>query len=227
MFSSNSQKVLFITFFAMMFASSCNSCRNTQEKEAAANSVLEIHTNIPFSTEEPENFQAEIITSSFANGVESEQNYFIAKSGAASLQKFNAGSKNEQSFLRTFENKTFLINKAAKNYREISKEKSDAFASDSLIENLTSKWLNEKDSVSFKKSGTENGLTKYRVKSEDSKDSEVLIYVDEKLKLPVKQEFYDVSNNRKTLKFSFELKNFKPQAEKILFELPKDFEKVN
>ncbi len=227
MFSSNSQKFLLLTLFALMLCSSCSSCQSTNNKETIKIIDAETQTNIPFPTKEPEDFQAEVVTKSFANGSESQQKYFVAKSGAASLQTFNAGSENERSFLRTFENKTFLINKAAKNYREISSEKSAAFANDSLIENLTSKWLNEKNAVSFEKAETADGLTKYRVKSEDANDTEVLIYIDENLKMPVKQEFYDISGNRKTLKFSFEIKNFRLQAEKSLFELPKDYRVTN
>ncbi len=189
--------------------------------------IADIYSDVPFSTKEPENFQAEIVVSSFANDNKTEQKYFIAKSGEKSLQKFYAGSENERSLLRMSGNEIFLINNKLKNYREISNDKSKAFSDDSLIKNLTSKLLNEKASANFEKLGTEKNLTKYRVKFEDAKNSEILIFVDGKIKLPVRQEFYSVAGDKKTLIYAIEIRNFKPQADEKLFELPKGFRRVN
>jgi outer membrane lipoprotein-sorting protein len=76
--------------------------------------------------------------------------------------------------------------------------------------------------------GTENNLTKYRVRMGDAENpnSEILIYVDEQIKLPVRQEFYSTSGEQKTLTFAVELKNFKTEADEKLFEVPKDFRKI-
>ena len=92
---------------------------------------------------------------------------------------------------------------------------------------LTTKWLNQKNSAKFEKVDTENNLTKYLVKLEDSITSEVLIFIDEKIPFPVKQEFYSISDSEKVLTMSFEIKNYKTEVEDKLFELPKDYKEIN
>lgn len=224
-----SLKFLVLPIFIAANFSACSYWQSADNSNSLKNSELiaETSTNIPFSTREPENFQAEIVVSSFANNSKTEQKYFIAKNGEKSLQKFYAGSENERSILRLSGNELFLINNKLKNYREISNEKSDVFSDDSLIKNLTSKLLNEKASAEFEKLGTENKLSKYRIKFEDAKNSEILIFVDEKINIPVKQEFYSVAGDKKTLTYAIEIKNFKPQAEENLFQLPKDYRQID
>ena len=55
----------------------------------------------------------------------------------------------------------------------------------------------------------------------------MLIYFDENVKIPTKQEFYSVSGEQKTLTFSVAVKNFKTPADEKLFDPPKDFRKVS
>ncbi len=217
-----------LSIFILANVSSCSLWNRISNSDSDKNpkNNSKASANIPFSTKEPESFQAEIIVNTFINGEKNEQKYFIARKNGNSLQKFYAGSQNERSILRTAENKTFLINYQAKNYREIDSAKAPTFSEEKFIKNLTSKWLNEKASTTFEKFGAENNLTKYLVKFEDAKKSEVFIFVDEKLKLPVKQEFYSITENKKTLTFLLEMKNFKTEVDENLFELPKDFEAV-
>jgi outer membrane lipoprotein-sorting protein len=72
-------------------------------------------------------------------------------------------------------------------------------------------------------------LTKYRAHLADApnSNSETFIYVDENLKIPVRQEFYKTNGEQKILVFSMELRNFKLEAADELFELPKDYRKVS
>ena len=214
--------------FLLAGISGCGLWKDLGRSDSADNSEIDskLSTNIPFSTKEPEIFQAEIVINSFLNGAKSEQRYFIARRDGNSLQTFYKGSENERSILRTAENKVFLINHQAKTYRELSANKLVAFSDDKLIKSLTSKWLNEKTSARFEKLETEKELTKYRVKLEDSTNTEVFIYVDEKIKLPVKQEFFSIRENKKTLTYQLEIKNFKPEAGEEMFELPKNFEEL-
>lgn len=218
---------MFIAFLALMLCSSCNFWRSENKQNNAEIPDAEIQTNIPFSNKEPENFQAEIVVSNFANDKKSVQKYFIAKNDKSSIQKFDFGTENERSILRTGDNKIFLINKKSKNYRELSADNSEVFSDDSLIKNLTSKWLNEKSSASFEKLGTENALTKYRVTLEDGKSSEIFIFVDEKLKIPIKQEFYSVNGEEKKLQYSVEIQKIKINIDSKLFELPKGYKIID
>jgi hypothetical protein len=201
--------------------SGCNFWNNKGRSNQTQNpeNESEISANIPFSTKEPKNFQAEIIINSFSDEQKSTQKYFIARKAGNSRQTFYRGGEKQRSVLRTAENKTYLINHQTKTYRQLAPAKATAFSDDQLIKSLTSKWLNEKSPASFEKLNTEKGLTKYRVNFEVSGRSEIFIYVDEKLKLPVKQEFFSIRQNKKTLTYQMEIKNFKTEVADEVFEL--------
>lgn len=226
MISSNTQKSLLLIFLASLLCLSCKYWQDDTDKTNKRNPDSEIQVNIPFLTKEPKTFQTEVIISNFINGDKTETKYFIAKDGVKSLQTFNVGSENERSILRMKDNKTFLINHSSKNFRESFSGRTGNFENDITIEGLTSKWLNERKSVGFEKLEDKNGSTGYRIKFDDSKSSEVLIFIDEKLQIPIKQEFYDLVNDDKSLTFSVELKNFNTQVERSLFELPDTYEEI-
>lgn len=222
--------ILFLAaFLAAASGAACGFWQSSEETERAEeDSFAERSSDIPFSTKEPENFQAEIVVTSFAEAGAVEEAYFIARRGKSSLQKFDArqSSRSARAFLRTADDRTFLIDYGSKSFREISAADSKVFSDDALIKNLTSKWLNEKASVTFEKAGTEKNLTKYRAWFAGGENSEVLIYVDENIKLPVRQEFYTRAGEEKILKYKFEIRNFKPAAAENLFKVPDDFRRI-
>jgi hypothetical protein len=211
-----------------MFCSSCSFWQSKNDKNKMQDSDSEIQTNIPFSTKEPEIFQAEIITATILNGKRNEQKYFLAKKGEKHLTAMNVGSSNETAILNLSENKSFVINHSAKTYRK-SEPSSNSIESSSnqWKQFLVTKWLNEGAKSKFEKIGTENNLTKHLVKLDNSTNSEVTIFVDEKVPFPVKQEFYSITNGKKVLTMSVEVKNYKIVVDDKLFELPKDYKEIN
>ena len=212
--------VKLILVFALLMSASCGVWQSAENVNSTLHVTEDIETGIPFQNKEPEQFQTEIIVSNFTGG---EKRYFLARDGANRLTVFNRGEKSEISVLQTADGKTFFINNEKKSYQE--KQTKAAQTGGELSEFLTTEWLNQKTDAAFENLGAENNLTKYRVRLGDSKVSEILIFVDENLKLPVKQEFYSVSGEQKTLMFSVELKNFSLQADK-LFELPKNYQEI-
>ena len=227
-FSAKKSVTLFILpFMLSAFVSACNFWQSTDN----SNSTPQVDfppssAQIPFSNKEPEIFQTEIVISNFINGQKTERKYFIAKNGNKFVQKFDTDNENGRTFLRTGDKKMILINHESKTYREISGDQAETFSDDSLIKNLTSKWLNEKTSATFEQMETENDLSKYRVNFEDANNSEVLIFVNENLKLPVRQEFYSVAGDKKDLLYSIELQNFKTETDADLFDLPENYRKI-
>ena len=215
--------VKLILVFALLMSASCGVWQSAENVNSTLHVTEDIETGIPFQNKEPEQFQTEIIVSNFTGGEKNERRYFLARNGANRLIVFNRGEKSETSVLQTAEGKTFFINDEKKSYQE--KQTKAAPTGGELGEFLTTEWLNQKTDAAFENLGAENNLTKYRVRLGDSKVSEILIFVDENLKLPVKQEFYSVSGEQKTLMFSVELKNFSLQADK-LFELPKNYQEI-
>jgi hypothetical protein len=55
----------------------------------------------------------------------------------------------------------------------------------------------------------------------------MLIFVDEAQNLILKQEFYSVNGEQKTLMTTIELKNLKLETEADLFIIPKDYRKTS
>ena len=213
--------------FAVLFCQACGSQQNRANRNANTPFAAdELKTAIPFSSKEPDVYQAEIVLTNYAGGEKSEHKIFTARSGA----KLRCDYENEISFLQLDENRRFSIHNRKKIYVEYqTNQQVSNETGETLKDFLTTEWLNEKRSATFENLGAENNLTKYRVKPEGtpSDASENLIYVDENLKIPVRQEFYTTNGEQKTLVFSMELRNFKPEADDKLFELPKDFRKVS
>ena len=221
MFSSNSIKI-----FLVLAALSCQSCGFWQGKTDATASpapfvVEELKSAIPFSTKEPESFQAEIVllTEGF------EEKTFVAKNGASRLIIFDFQTESETSVLHPGDGQSFLVAPRRKIYAENSRENAEA-KTRTLDESLTAEWLNQKRDAKFESLGAENNLTKYRVNLDESKNSEIIIYVDEKIGLPVRQEFYSAQGERKSLTATVELRNFSLQPDANFFQLPKDYRKL-
>lgn len=217
MFSFKSFK--YFLAIALICCSSCRFWQNSSNSNTSSNqiNVAEIESDVPFSTKEPEIFQAEII-SKFED--ETEKTFIVQSKGRFFIRKGKIAT------LQTEPNKSFLINFEKKIYVEnveksaVSKQPSG----ETLNDFLTTEWLNQKAEVQFENLGEENGLSKFRASFENS---ESLIFVDENLKIPIRQEFYSIEGDAKNLVYSMELQNIKLVADEQFFEIPKDFRKVS
>lgn len=228
MFKSSAGKLFF--GFLLLFNSACSLWQNNQNATPNPTPFVptEIKSEIPFSTKEPDVYQAEIINQTFAGGNENtNRKIFVARKGESRLTVFDEGEKRETAILNSADGAAFSLYHSRKVYTENSTGADSSTQSGNDF--LTTEWLNQKTSAAFENLGTENGLSRFRVKlgNAETTNSEILIYVDENIKLPVRQEFYSVSSEQKTLLSSVELKNFKTEADEKLFELPKDYRKVS
>jgi len=222
MFSSNLTK--FLVLFTLIFSlfSGCRFWSKTSDANTSSTPAVsdELKSEIPFICKEPEQFQAEIVIT--AN--ETERRTFIARNGLNRRYDFNPGGKNQLINLQT--DKNYLILPDKKIYAE--NNAAQTASTDDWANFLTTEWLNEKTDAGFEKLETTENLTKYRVRLAGSNTSEIFIYVDEKLNLPVKQEFYGPgSGEQKALMYSFDLKNLKLETDENLFAVPPDFKKVS
>lgn len=216
---------LFLVIF-VIFCSSCgfwSSPENTNSNAIAISD--EAKSDVPFETKEPEIFQTEIVMTNFLNNEKTEKKYFLARSGNKTLTVFNRGEKTENSVL-TDGAKTFFINSETKTYRENQAVSNGVSSSDETLEFLTTEWLSRKTDANFEKLETQNNLTNYRVRLNDSNTSEIILTYDETLKMPVKQEFYSISGEQKDVTMSIEMKNFQTSADEKLFVLPQDYKRV-
>ena len=222
MFSSN-----LIKFFLVSALLSCQACGFCQSKTDATVSptpfiVEELKSEIPFLTREPDAFQTEIVVTAKDNF---EDKTFIAKNGGNRFIAFDFQGKTEFALLQLGGNQSFLIAPSQKVFAENQLETAGA-ESETLNDLLTAGWSNQKADAKFERLGAENNFVKYLVSLDETKKSEIIISVDEKIGLPVKQEFYSISNGQKTLTLTMEIKNFSLQTEAKYFEVPKDYKKV-
>lgn len=201
------------------------SCRFWQSKTAATDapletvSVAEIKSEIPFATKEPEIYQTEIVVT--ANGV--EELILTARNGANRLTTYDYRESFEFGYLQTGADTSFLIARKQKIYAE--NQTAENGAADEIFP--TAALLNQKRAAIYEPLGAENGAAKYRVVIDGAVNSEIVVTVDKNINLPVKQEFYSVEGNRKTLISMTELRNFSLQSDPRNFELPKDYKKVS
>ncbi len=222
MFSSNYTKFFFLALAAILLFSTCRFWQTESEKPNQLEPESQGKQTAPFSTQEPRIYQAEIVIKTFLNGGKNEKKHFVAKNERANLLTFNFGEENETTLLESADGKHFVINKGNRTYLEKIYEDNNG-KPDELKNFLTTKWLNEKREAKFESLGIESGIAKYRVTIDDSKKSEIVIFIDEKLQIPMKQEFYSVSGGKKELTYSIEIKDFKPEAPEKLFVLPDDY----
>lgn len=222
MCKSSAVKIFFIWLAATAAACGWQDA-NQNAAPSAPDPSGEMQTAIPFANREPEIYQTEITIDSGGT----TRKIFTARNGKRRVTVFDQGEKTEIERLENGADLLILIFRAEKVYAE-NPASANGFAADSG-DFLTTEWLNRKLSATFENSGKENGLTKFRVRfaEAENQNSEAIIYIDEILKLPVRQEFYSLKDNQRTLSFSVELKNFKLEANENLFQPPKDFRKVS
>lgn len=222
MFSSNLTKFFASATLIFLLFAGCRFWQKTNDANSNATPPVseDLKSEIPFVAHEPERFQAEIVVT--AN--ETERRTFIARDGANRRWDFNFGAKNQLTNLQTDKNHLILPDK--KIYTEKTAAQ-NASAPDEWTDFLTTEWLSAKTEASFEKIETSENLTKYRVNLNSPASSEVFIYIDETLGLPVKQEFFAIIGGQKALTYRFELQNLKLDPEAGLFAVPADFRKVS
>ncbi len=221
MFLSDFIKNFLLLALVSVFFPSCRYWQKAVENETPAPTpaaVSELKSEIPFSTKEPETFQAEIVSAAGGR----ERKTFAAKNGANRRMDFDLGAKHQFTVLQT--DKNYLLLPDKKIYAENIEK---PFAPEGWTDFLTTEWLNAKTEAKFERLETVGNVTKYSVRLGAGDLSEVLIYVDDAQNFPVRQEFYSIGDGQKTLNFSVELKNIKMQTDDNLFTIPKDFRQVS
>ena len=128
MFSFRFSKKFAVLALTLAFFSACRSGQNNNGEAGAAKlfAADELKSETPFSTKEPENFQAEIVVST--GGI--ERKTFVARSGERRRYDFNAGAKNQVSSISTDRNYLILPDKNiyAENTNAASDFAADVFA---------------------------------------------------------------------------------------------------
>jgi hypothetical protein len=236
--------IIFSLSLCLLFAACGNSAaNNASDNSTTANSVarpatVEDASLPPFSTKEPEKYQASIFFASrfdpeAANFV--EQTYRVARDGANRRLDFEAGEQ-QYTKLQTADGKTYLLLPQKQVYAEM------AVAGD--VPNLPSEMslghlLHSKPvGATYERIGEEDlagrKTVKYRVSFDAFRQAEnarttTFIWADETLGLPIKTEVSSVDDQGQPngAKNIIELREIKTEVAPEVFAVPKDFRKIS
>ena len=219
MFSLKTLKIYAVFIMILLSAAACRFWQPAQTSTPAPTpfNAAEVQSETPFSAKEPEVFQAEIVVTT--GGIENRTR--ISRNAANRRYDYDYGTINQLTSLLT--DKNYLILPSKKIYAENVGAANTMPSDDDFLYNAL---LNSKISAKFEKLETIENVTKYRVTPDGQNASEIYIYVDGKIGLPVKQEFFSGSGENKTLTYAVEIKNLKLETDAEMFAVPNGVKKV-
>ena len=214
MFLSNPVKILRAVCVLSMIFSGCSFWRGNEN--VGTSFAREVKSEYPFATREPDVFQAKIVIRSGG----SERRMFIARDHDRRRVEYDVGTDGHRGVILT--DKHYLLFFKPKTYSEQPVVGNGPIAFDTPLLPI----VNKRDYSEFEQVGREGSVTEFRARINESVMSEVAIFFDEKIGLPVKQEFYTVDAGERTLQYQFELYEFSTSAGPELFQVPANFRKV-
>ena len=211
MFLSNPVKIFHAAWFFSIVFAGCGVWRGNDNSATTLASPPK--SEYPFSVREPEIFQAAIVI----RVGDSERRMFLARNLTSRRIDFDIGTDNHRAVVLS--DKEYIVDFKRKTFeeRDMSSTAEQAF------DPLTAEILSTRDYASFDELGRKDGIVEYRARIKESSNSETVIFFDEKIGLPVKQEFYSIEGEQRRLQYSMELQDFKLEAEAELFTVPRDF----
>jgi len=191
-------------------------CRFWQAGDQRSPLTGEAANEFPFITKTPGVFQTRVVVTAGAV----TQRYFIARAGDRWRMDYSVGEPGEGSVI--YNGSEYYVSFPRKVYAEKILAQGESAAPDDVMGDL----LYHKPNANFEKIGRENNITTYRVRFGDATSSEALVYVNEDVGMPVKEEFYSVNGDQRTLEYAAEFQDLKLTAEDDLFKIPDVFKKV-
>ena len=216
MFLLNPAKSLLASILLLFFTAGCGFLQSSENKPVPL--VPETKSRFPFKTKEPENFQCEIVVTAG----EATRRTLLARKNDRRRVDFDLGEKNQRSVLLT--DKEYLIAFDRKIFAENTVKTG---VGDAQFSELTSELLNRGEHAEFEEIGREKSVVKYRVILEGSEANEIIVYFDEMIGMPVKQDFFAVNGAEKTLQYSINVVGFLTEVDEGLFAIPAGFRKVS
>jgi len=236
--------ILFAILAAAGFAAykwSQTRARKLAQADTSLSSAAEVLSVPPFSTKEPERYQAtRIITidGEADRTAPSVTTIRIARDGDRRREDYESETELQTSYIET-PAVTFILLSAKKLYAAVDSASARAGPVDQTEDNgvdfSPERLLNESNAVArYEKLGTESVAgqitTKYRVTSGTATNGTeagtvTLIWIDETLGMPIRSEAVSAVGDRHS-KLTVELRNIKLQLDPNIFELPQDYKKV-
>ena len=211
MFLSTPVKVFHAACFLTITFAGCSLWRSNENSSVTF--APQPKSEYPFVAREPEIFQTELIVRTG----ETERRMFVARNGDMRRIDFDVGTDNHRAVL--IKDKEYLLFFKRKIYEERAMTSNAA----AVHEPLTAHLLNIRDYAIFDEINRDGSVVEYSARVNDSSSSEVLIFFDESIGLPIRQEFYSIEGDQRTLQYSVELRDFRTQPDAGLFVVPENF----
>lgn len=211
MFLSTPVKVFHAACFLMILFAGCSLWRSNENPTTTFASQPK--SEYPFVAREPEVFQTELVI--FTG--DTERRMLVARNGEMRRIEFDVGTDNHRAVLVT--DKEYLLFFKRKIYEERTMTSNAA----AVYEPLTAHLLNLRDYAVFDEISRDGSVVEYSARINDSSSSEVLIFFDENIGIPVRQEFYSIEGDQRSLQYSVELRDFRTEADADLFVVPRNF----
>ena len=218
MFLSNPAKSFCFIAYVSLVLIGCNTPQSADNRPIS--SISEAGNEFPFSTMEPTVYQADIIVA--ASGI--ERKMFVARNGQLRRSDFNVGESSQFSILQT--DKDYLISANGKMFAEDSGGELGTVLQ-APFDELTGILLYGRARPEFTSLGRENDLSEYGVRLNGDGPAAAVIFINETVGLPVRQEFYSIRAGERTLQYSVEVRNLKLETEAGLFEIPAGFRQTS
>jgi hypothetical protein len=211
MFLSTPAKIFSATCFLSLVFAGCSLWRGNEN--SAVTFASEPKSEFPFVAHEPDVFQAELVVRTG----ETERRTLIARDGGMRRMDFDVGTDNRHAVLITDKEYLLYFKRMTFEERDLSSNAAAQF------EPLTAQMLNLRDYASFDEMGRNGSVVQFKARVNESRNSEVLIFFDESIGLPVREEFYSIEGDQRTLQYSVELRDFRRDVQPDLFTVPPDF----
>jgi hypothetical protein len=211
MFLSTPAKIFSATCFLSLVFAGCSLWRSNEN--SAVTFASEPKSEFPFVAHEPDVFQAELVVRTG----EIERRTLIARNGEMRRMDFDVGTDNRHAVLITDKEYLLYFKRMTFEERELSSNAAEQY------EPLTAQMLNLRDYASFDEMGRDGSVVRFKARVNESRNSEVLIFFDESIGLPVREEFYSIEGDQRTLQYSVELRDFRRDVQPELFTVPPDF----
>lgn len=212
MLLSNPARILYATSFLSLFFAGCGLWQDNDNSPPKI--VRQLRKELPFSTREPEVFTAEIVL----RAGETERLMSIARDGEKRRIDYDRGTDSHRSVLISDKEYLIYFKRGAYSESDIVSSTESAAGGDPL-----SHLLDLRDYTEFEEMGREGSIVRFRARVNDSLSSDVMIFYDEAIALPVKQEFYAIDGETRTLQYSVEIKGFTTAVDPAVFQVPAGF----
>lgn len=211
MFLSTPAKIFYAICVSSIVFAGCSLWRSSEDSTAGF--TAEPKSEYPFAAREPEVFQAELVVRTG----EVERRTFIARNGGMRRTDIDVGTDNHRAVLIT--DKEYLLYFK----RMIFEERALSSNAAAVYEPLTAHMLNTRDYSSFREVKRDGSVVEFSARVNGSENSEVLIFFDENIGMTVKQEYYSIEGDKRTLQYAVELRDFRTAVDPEIFKVPQNF----